>query len=69
MEIKRLEGQRYGRLVILSRDGAVNYISRYTCRCDCGNVVHGMRLESIKKSSHVVVSQGRSWNVRWLKQG
>lgn len=49
MEIKRLEGQRYGRLVILSRDGAVNYISRYTCRCDCGNVVHGMRLESIKK--------------------
>lgn len=48
-----LVGRRFGRLVVLKRDGNVGTRSRWLCRCDCGSVVlagSGSLLSDWKKS-------------------
>ena len=41
---KDITGMRFGRLTAISRYGySDNWIIRWTCRCDCGNIVRVYR--------------------------
>lgn len=33
---KDLKGQRFGRLVVIKRDGTINRRATWRCKCDCG---------------------------------
>ena len=33
---KDLKGQRFGRLVVIKRDGTINRCATWRCKCDCG---------------------------------
>lgn len=35
-----LEGQKFGRLQVIKRDGSQNGSKVYLCQCDCGNLTH-----------------------------
>jgi hypothetical protein len=48
-----LEGMRFGRLLVISRDGTRNGYSTWLCKCDCGNekVIIGKYLKNGKTQS------------------
>jgi hypothetical protein len=37
VSLNKLEGQRFGRLIVLNRAANINRNTRYLCVCDCGN--------------------------------
>lgn len=51
--VVRMEGKRFGALVVLCREGRIGKRAAWRCRCDCGNecVASGVKLrEGTKKS-------------------
>lgn len=48
-----IEGQRFGRLLVLKREGTRNGNKLYLCQCDCGNLTH-------QRSDHIRAGRSKS---------
>lgn len=38
-KVKNLLGKKYNRLTVISFLGAIDYVARWECKCDCGKIV------------------------------